>query len=166
MIPPDVPGGASAEGQIPSVRLRAPVQVWAPFAFVWMVFAWGVLGIATSPLQGSAGTAVAVPLGLLAALVAFVRYRAMHIAVDNEGVTIRNFLRTESLRWEQVEEVLAVQGLAPVGARSAFSSAASTGFSASSPVRRRPSAAARWPNASACWRCCANTATVTGSASG
>lgn len=166
MIRPEVPGGASAEGQIPTVHLRAPVQVWATFALLWTVFAVIVLGIATSPLQGSAGTAVAVPLGLLAALVAFVRHRAMHIAVDDTGVTIRNFLRTESLRWEQVEEVLAVQGLAPSGPRSAFSSAASTGFSASSPPRRRPAAAARWPNASACWRCCASTAIATGSASG
>ena len=109
---PDAPGEAPAEPQIPAVCLRAPIQVWAPFALVWAVFATIAIGIATSPLPGSAGTAVAVPLALLAAFLTFARHRAMHIVVNDEGVTIRNFLHTHVVRWDQVEEVLGVQGLA------------------------------------------------------
>ena len=110
---PDAPGEAPAEPQIPAVCLRAPIQVWAPSALVWAVFATIFIGIATSPLEGSAGTAVAVPLALLAALLTIARHRAMHIVVNDEGVTMQNFLRTHVVRWDQVEEVLVVGALMP-----------------------------------------------------
>ena len=121
MRAPEVSGGA---GEAATAGAPFVLRSWASrfqMGVIWIpvcVVAWSVP--VNLLLPESAIDPVLIPSGIAVALLGLWRARGIALAIDERGFTARNFFRTYTGSWEEVEEIGALMTHGPFGITLAF----------------------------------------------